>query len=314
MDIRFAGETRARRGSLACRVAPYPHLARSAKSAKEPYSATAVPAALPSPLPKWAKTLLRLQSFFVPGYATDLVQYEGLIGNVLADSSNQWRRFVWSFAPTGSTDTADIAYTTFDIVNITGGLVDNSWTAGDYTTVENAMTPLLTYYSSSILAVNTHYTGMKAYRMAFTELPTVSPTPPDRDHPFAPTGPPDHVLVGNTPGTQAGNAAPQMSFSTTDKTAYPRHWGRNYWPFPSPTTTIGADLQVPATIVDGMATALHTFYDTLMGAEFFPVVPVTQMNKAPARALLTVSSIQVDSNMDVIRRRRAHVTRYRKNL
>jgi hypothetical protein len=273
-----------------------------------------MPDALPSPLPKWAKTLLRVQEFLVPAYATDLVDYEGLIGNVLADVSNQWRRFVFSWQRIGDVETADIQYTTFDVVNITGGLVDNTWTAADYTTCQNAFDHVQGYVLQQMISSGVQATGYKVYRMAFAPLPAVPPTPPDRDHPFAPTGPPDKVSVTAVPGGIAANAPPQTALTSTDKTAYPRHWGRNYWPFTPVAGNIGADQQALSPIVDGLATALHQTYDELMAAEFFPVVPVTQFNKLPARALLTVNNIQVDSNIDVVRRRRAKATRYRKQL
>jgi hypothetical protein len=88
-----------------------------------------------------------------------------------------------------------------------------------------------------------------------------------------------------------------------------------YWPYPGYYAPgLGADMQLSNVQVDGLANALHSAYDGLMALEFFPVVPITQVQKAPARALVTVNSIQVDSNVDVVRRRRAHKTRYRKAL
>jgi hypothetical protein len=41
---------------------------------------------------------------------------------------------------------------------------------------------------------------------------------------------------------------------------------------------------------------------------------VTQAQKADLRGLLTISEVQVDDVPDVIRRRRAHTTTYRKVL
>jgi hypothetical protein len=270
--------------------------------------------AIPSPLPKWTKTLLRVQEFLVPAFATQLVQYEGLIGHVLADASNEWRRFTISWHLSTQTDPADYAYTTFDLVNITGGLVDNTWTAGDYSAVTSAFGTALTTYSTNFLSSSAQVGGIKAYRMAFTQLPSSPPIPPDRDRPFAPTGPPDFQQALSSIGSAQGVVTPQVAFSTTDKTAYPRHWGRNYWPFPGAFTASNTDGQVSSAAVDLMATMIHTLYDTLQGLEFYPVVPITQMNKLPARALVTVDQIQVDSVLDVIRRRRPHTTRYRKVL
>jgi hypothetical protein len=66
--------------------------------------------------------------------------------------------------------------------------------------------------------------------------------------------------------------------------------------------------------VDDWAQTVHDVYGALMNDEFFPVVPVTQVQKGRVRGLLTVSEIQVDSTYDVIRRRRVHTTKYRKTL
>jgi hypothetical protein len=59
---------------------------------------------------------------------------------------------------------------------------------------------------------------------------------------------------------------------------------------------------------------VSTRYGALMAAEFFPVVPVTQVDKLASRGLLTVQEIQVDNVPDVIRRRRIAATGYRKIL
>jgi hypothetical protein len=111
--------------------------------------------------------------------------------------------------------------------------------------------------------------------------------------------------------TQYG--APQCAMTHTEKTTYPRHWGRAYWPF------VGSQLIAPSghfdTVhVDAHAAALQSVYHNLMVAEFFPCVPTTMALKVPSRNLLGITSIQVDNVADVVRRRRTHQTTYKKEL
>jgi hypothetical protein len=55
-------------------------------------------------------------------------------------------------------------------------------------------------------------------------------------------------------------------------------------------------------------------YSALATAELFPVVAVTQVDKAPSRGLLTIDKVTIDDIPDVIRRRRPRNTVYRKTL
>lgn len=74
---------------------------------------------------------------------------------------------------------------------------------------------------------------------------------------------------------------------------------------PGPTATlIGSTLQLASADTSFLATAYQTLMNSLVSSEFYLVVPVTQVHKNPYRGLLQVTSVQVDSIMDVIRRRR----------
>jgi hypothetical protein len=131
--------------------------------------------------------------------------------------------------------------------------------------------------------------------------------------PFAKSGPPQIVYPMTGAGAASSRQAPQVALTTTDRTAYPRHWGRNYWPMPGSvgTTTIG---NAPAGEVDATANGLAATYTQLMAADFFPVVVVTQVDKIPTRGLLTVNKIQVDDVWDVVRRRRVKTATHKKIL
>jgi hypothetical protein len=56
--------------------------------------------------------------------------------------------------------------------------------------------------------------------------------------------------------------------------------------------------------VDNVLAAADTLYEAWAAAELFAVVPVSQVNKAPYRALLGVRQLQVDDIPDIQRRRR----------
>jgi hypothetical protein len=240
------------------------------------------------------------------------LEFLGGIGDVNASSSNEWRHLQFVFNWTGNIDPADKMITTMDLVNVTGGLVDNSWTSGDYTTCDAAIDTMISalgpHLNTNLIIERVNY-----YRRAFTALPSAPIPPGDRDHPFTVSGPPDHVRIFGGAGSGGAGFPSQVSVTTTERTAYPRHWGRNYWPGPKAADMAGTG-QLSALAVDAYCQAVHDAYQTLSAAEFFPVVPVTQMQKAPFRGLLSVSEVQVDSVLDVVRRRRAHTAAYKKVL
>jgi hypothetical protein len=149
------------------------------------------------------------------------------------------------------------------------------------------------------------WTEMRFYKRFFNPLSVV-------EH-FAKSGPPQIVYSMITPGTGITYQAPQVALTTTERTTYPAHWGRNYWPHPS-----GAGIQaggyLAAANVDAWCTAVRDCYSALMAAEYFPVVPITQVNGVTTRGLLTVTQLQMDNLFDVIRRRRPSKSTYKKVL
>ena len=258
------------------------------------------PSPIPAPLPPWARALLQLSPLISAGLQFAL-EHIGTMNDNTQTTNSEWRHVQCVFEPVGSTEVADRAITTFDIVNITGGTIDNSWTDQDYTDVEAQLTPLITGWCSHMQAgyrwIETNY-----YRRSFNpymdERPFTKGGPPERKFP--------HLVVGSDTAAQAR----QIAFTTTDRTAYPRHWGRNYWPWPGG-TQITSSGYITDALVDAWGASVNNAYWQLAQKEFFVVTPVTQVDNVPTRGLLTTSSLQMDNVPDVVRRRRNKATTHR---
>lgn len=250
---------------------------------------------LPTPLPKWATFLIRL------GEAGAYLLLESLVDDTShADDREalEWRRLVVEFTRgTPATTIEDKAHCTFDLINITSGQVDTSWTSGDFTTCETFFDEWLTAWKMGLGGAYT-VTRYKWYRMRFREVMTVT-------HRFEETGPPVRSQAKTIVGTSSANPLPyQVAMSVTEKTGVPKHWGRFYLPGITENMLTSDYGRWSTSWTSTVANASAELYDDLAGAEFFPVVPVTQVNKVLTGGLLGVSSIQVDDIPDVIRRRR----------
>lgn len=264
------------------------------------------PSPIPAPLPPWARALIQIAPL-IPNFLQELLEFIGVLEDATSDTPGEWRQVQLVFRDAASVDTADRMITTLDIVNITGGLVDGTWTDGDYTTVNTEIDGLVTTWCQSFGQGRLRHVESRYYRRAFNPMTQTAP--------FAPTGPPDKIFVGTAAGAApaAENMPSQVAVTHTEKTAYPRHWGRMYWPFPRASMVTSAGY-VSSQNVDQWAAAVQQRYATLMAAEFFPVVPVTSALKVPTRGLLTTSAVQVDNIFDVIRRRRINAVTHRASL
>lgn len=217
---------------------------------------------------------------------------------------DEWRRFVMLFELSGNTDAANVYSTSIDIVNITNGQVDSSWIDADLTTVVTNLHNFLSVVYMPKTPTALRHIRTDVYRMAFAPIVPDPPAGQRPANPFMLSGPPTNTYTGVGAGSAAGPMqAPQIAATTTDRTAYPKHWGRNYWPMPSANYIAGAG-NLTAAFVDSVGGGLHTCYAQLMTQEFFPVVTVTRINKAPGRGLLGVTEVQMDDVPDVVRRRR----------
>jgi hypothetical protein len=137
-------------------------------------------------------------------------------------------------------------------------------------------------------------------------------TPVGPGNAFLDSGPPARVTTKSLAGTGTNYMPPQVAFALTEKTAWPKHWGRTYLPTPQGLHVFGD--RWTSACVDTIVGAANTLYQGLAAAEFFPVVPVTQVASDPARALVGITQVQGDDIPDVIRRRRPRNTTYRKVL
>lgn len=200
----------------------------------------------------------------------------------------------WSRAtPTGTAE--DLAMVTFDLVNLTGGAVDKTFTAGDFTAIDAALNTWLTAIRGWQSATHSCH-SFRYYSMAFDP-----PAWPARR--FAISGPPIHVTT-LTPVAGAGpNNAYQVSATVTERTALAGHWGRIYIPGLGSSSFDGFGRILPGGR-NVFRDATAALFATLRAADFYPVVPMTQHNKAPAFGLMGIQSISVDDIPDVQRRRR----------
>lgn len=256
-----------------------------------------MPAAIPAPLPNWAKTLVQLLPL-VSGYLYDILTYHGQ-----QQETDTWRHCAIHFKDIASgANPADDCYMGIDLVNITGGDIDSSWTSGDYSTCETALDTCMTAMKP-YLAPTLQVSEYRWYKRAFNPMTETKP--------FQDSGPPDRVTSKAIVGTSSAYLPRQVACTITEKTAWPKHWGRGYFPFGS-----GASLTTSGRIatgtVDIIQGAWQTLYNSLATAEFQPVVPVTQVHKDPVRGLLQVTQVQVDDVPDVVRRRRLRNPSYRK--
>lgn len=249
--------------------------------------------ALPAPLLKYSKWLIK---GLAEGYAL-LESLSEFSAQPDALDDLEWRYVVLRFQrPTPSTTQEDYAQIGLNLINITGGDVDTSWTTGDYTTAEGFLDEWWTTVKAQIEADH-KLVDYRWYRRQFNPVP-------DPNHRFLSSGPPQRITVKNSAGTKvAGLLPPQAAMSITLKTAVPKHWGRFYMPGLSAAAIDGWGRWTSATMT-AMANATAELVDDLQGADLQPVVAVTQVDKVLRPALLGVTSVQVDDVPDVIRRRR----------
>lgn len=223
-----------------------------------------------------------------------------------------WRKVYVTYnraTPTATTE--DAAVFTLNIANITGGQLDGTWTAADYTTCDNAIQELLSSLTSLIATTHT-MRDVRYYQAQFNPdlpiganiwKPGDAGTPPKR---FAKMGPPAHIFIPTGANGSATTSLPyQVAASVTFKTPAPKHWGRCYLPGLGVIDISGSTFgRFGSGTIQTLANAFAEFYDDLGNADFQLVVPTTQQDGKYATGLSGVTSIVVDDIPDVIRRRR----------
>lgn len=266
---------------------------------------TVAAGSIPSPLPPWSKWAIALGAT-PSSYLVQFLTYLGTMNDATSPSPGEWRHLQLVFSDNVTNDPADEMIVTLDLANITGGGLDSSWTTQDYTTTDlhvgNLMISWAAHMDSGVTAKEIRY-----YRRSYN--------PYSNQQPFTLGGPPDHVHPVNYQGTQTGPIPHQIAVTHTEITTFPRHWGRAYWPaIAYAGSTFAAGGKLANTAVDAICTGIQDNYQLLQNAEFFPCVPTTQALGVASRQLLGITAIQVDNVLDVVRRRRAAATTYRKQI
>jgi hypothetical protein len=190
-------------------------------------------------------------------------------------------QIVWERTPTGSTE--DVATTTHDFLNLTGGNPDDSWIDADFLSIEGRLD---TMWNSLASYIN-NKTKIIQYRWYRIGPGIATPNPPVR------------LTTKSIAGQATQSLPPQVALSVTEKTPVRRAWGRFYIPGPSASQVGAADGRWNSSSTTAVMTAASTMYQGCVADGFPPVVYSRTRQKA-----YTVEAVQVDDLLDVIRRRR----------
>ena len=234
------------------------------------------------------------------------------VGQVATPDDTAWRRVNWRFTratPAGTVE--DVAMFGFDVVNMTGGDYDSSWTSADYAAVDGALNELWTTIRPLISGTHT-LSEIQYHQRAFHPdlplgelVPQMQPGTNKEVNRFARSGPALHVLTKAEAGTNAGQPAPyQVALSVSFRTAARRHWGRCYIPGATVTEVGGGFGRFSSGTTQVVANAFAELASDLGANDFYIMVPSTQNDSKYATGLQSVHEIQVDDVPDVIRRRR----------
>lgn len=270
-----------------------------------------MPGPIPSPVVAWTGGIVHFQEY-VEHYLDSTLVWLG----VMDTPNHTWRHLAARYQWTGSVDPADDMWIGFDIVNITGGAVDGTWTTSDYTTMEGHCDTFFTAIATNQIS-NCRLIEYRWYVKSYNPYSIAAP--------FAPHGSPERVTTKSILGTGASSIGlpGQVAISVTEKTPFPRNWGRFYIPGIDPAVMATGIPRVANAKVDAIATAYRTFVDNMATNQFQMVVPITSLGVGargsagagtPNRRLAQVTKVQVDNTFDVIRRRRPHATTYKKVL
>lgn len=225
-----------------------------------------------------------------PQYATTQIKDGGTSAAVGSGIGVRRASLVIDRAPAHAS--ADPAFCHFDFLNVTGGDPDDTWTSGDYDTMEGHLTD---WWNSvkTYVPVNYKLSEFRWHRVG-TGIP--HPNPAERTN----------ILVSSIGGSASG-FPPQAACSITFRTAIRKSWGRTYLPIGA--EALGTGYVFTHTAVDAIAGATDTLVTDAAGDDFQLVVV-----SAAQTSSLAVESVSVDDVPDVIRRRRWKVETYRKVL
>jgi hypothetical protein len=190
---------------------------------------------------------------------------------------------VFSRAPAGSVE--DVAVCSLDFMNMTSGEPDDTWTAGDFGTMEG----LLTTFWSAVASYQCTTTVLSSFRWYRIGPGIPKPNPAVR------------VQTAAVSGTVSQYLPPQLAISVTEKTGIQKRWGRFYIPGLAYSSSLVASTtgRIASTGLTAIHTAALALYDGAAAADFLPVVYSPTVQK-----VYGVEKVQVDDLFDVQRPRR----------
>jgi len=236
-------------------------------------------------LEKW---LLKLSGVDATYHALDAL-YSGAQTATVAGSPS-YRRAMCTFL---RDDGDDVTENIFDIVNLTGGSVDNSWITADYTGAEAR---ILTFYQA-LVSANIFAPGLKLQEVRWYPMPQTgtkdAPTPPLRIHTF-------NESIGG--GTQA--LPHQVALTVTKVVASRRHWGRVY--LGPLNVSCVASLSHSGALDPTRQTAIADAFQAFLTNLTTDQTPMVVTDRAHGMAQM-ILGCRVDNVFDVQRRRRQTV-------
>jgi hypothetical protein len=177
------------------------------------------------------------------------------------------------------------------LINVTGGDLDVTWTTTDFSDTESRIKAQWNAMGG-LIGSDCRLVEHRWYRFGPGIQP---PNPPIRT-----------TNVTTATGTGSPVAPHQTATTVTLRTPLRRHWGRFYLPVHSPGTLTGGQLSTAN--VDSIASLWR---DMFVGAAGLTGVTPVVYDRA-RRAMMGVTEIEVDSNLDIQRRRRPRTTNYKR--
>ena len=171
----------------------------------------------------------------------------------------------------------------FDFLNITGGSPDDTWTTTDYTDLET----LIEAWWATTKAHISNQTELAEIRWYRVGTGVVPPNYAQRV-----------TTVGVAGSSSSPMCPPQVACSITMRTARRRNWGRTYIPSIS-SAALDTQGQLTSTVVDDLAGAAATLLAGAATKQFYGGV-----TSLIAGSFFATEHVEVDSILDVIRRRR----------
>jgi hypothetical protein len=258
------------------------------------------------PLPASAATW-KYARFIVRALENAIPAGVAYLASALSDGNEEaaltwmrWHCIATRTTPAGTVE--DKAQFKLDLLNITAGAVDSTWTAADFTACRTPIEVFLNVLAPRT-GNTTYYSQHAAYMMRFDPNdPGPGAGPGSTSRPFQDTGPPVYLQTISIPGTASPVMPYQVSGTVTFRTPWAKHWGRAY--LPSCPQSWTAQGRIGSGDMTAIANGAKAMASSLADAGFLHVIPVGQLNKQAFHALLGVTQYVVDDVPDVQRRRR----------